>query len=171
MSKNMSYYLSQCFLWKFKTDTKINSYFVEYLTNLVCQAHEPQLVRIQIFINIGYLENQWSWFWTHSLTWHPNMAQTFLLLDAITDEKTVKLIQLDTMPALLSRISHLQVPIILMIIRYLVHILWGKDHCCYTHCTDAIERLYIYMKIRYNCAYIFISRHIKHQHRHSCYLL
>ena len=36
------------------------------------------------------------------------MGQTILLLDAIINEKTVKLVQFDTMPALKSRIPHLQ---------------------------------------------------------------
>ena len=34
------------------------------------------------------------WFWTQKLALHPNKPPTFLLLYAITNEKTVKLMQI-----------------------------------------------------------------------------
>ena len=51
------------------------------------------------YLNIGNLKNKMCCFWTQEVTWHPNIAQTFLLSYAITNEKTAKLIQVDTMPA------------------------------------------------------------------------
>ena len=65
--------------------------------NLILQLPEQQFVRTQTSINAGYLENQWCWFWTQGVTCYPNMAHTFLLLNTITNDNTVKLIQIDTM--------------------------------------------------------------------------
>ena len=39
------------------------------------------------------------WVWTQKVIWHPNMSPTFLLLYAITNEKTLKLTQIDRMLA------------------------------------------------------------------------
>ena len=51
------------------------------------------------------------------------MAQFFILLDFITDEKTVKLIQLDTIVSTIIRgIPHQQVPTILVGMPFLVYI-------------------------------------------------
>ena len=73
-----------------------------------------------LYINIATLEKQRFWIWTQDVTWHPNIAHIFLLLYAITNEKTVKLIQIDTMPAASALSSHKHVPITLMSIPYLV---------------------------------------------------
>ena len=48
-----------------------------------------------MFLNIGNLENQRCWFGTQKVKQHPNKPPTFLLLYAITNEKTVKLMQID----------------------------------------------------------------------------
>ena len=54
------------------------------------------LIRIQIFQNMAYLENKSCCFWTLWVTRHPHMANFFLCLNIIRNEKPVKLLQLDT---------------------------------------------------------------------------
>ena len=44
---------------------------------------------------MSYLENQRCWFVTQKVKLHPNKPPTFLLLDANTNKKTVKLMQVD----------------------------------------------------------------------------
>ena len=46
-------------------------------------------------LNIGNLEKQRCWFATQKVKLHPNKPLTFLLLYALINEKTVKLMQID----------------------------------------------------------------------------
>ena len=57
--------------------------------NLIFQPHEQQLVGIQMPLIIRYLENM-----------ALKCDNFFLLLNVVTNEKTVKLIKLYTFPAL-----------------------------------------------------------------------
>ena len=75
-------------------------------------------MQIQIFINIENFKNHWCWSCTQEETLHPNIAH-FLLLYAITNEKTVKFIRRQLRQ---SFFTHLNVTIILVNIPYLVHI-------------------------------------------------
>ena len=48
-----------------------------------------------MFLNIGNLEKKRYWFGTQKVTLHPNKSPKLSLLYAITNEKTVKLMQVD----------------------------------------------------------------------------
>ena len=64
-------------------------------------------------------------FWTLGATLHSNMATTFLLLDAIKNQKPVKLIQLSTIDTLFIVCLRLQVPKIIMQVKpSIVYIPW-----------------------------------------------
>ena len=60
-------------------------------------SETPKIVsdKSKYFFKIMNLENQRCWFGTQKVKLHPNKPPTFLLLYAITNEKTVKLMQLD----------------------------------------------------------------------------
>ena len=73
-----------------------------------------------MFLNIGNLENQRYWFGTQNVKLHPNKPPTFLLLYPITNEKPVKLMQLNRLLSASKTSPQKHVPMTLVGIPYLI---------------------------------------------------
>ena len=90
--------VSIVFLWKFIQRQENEPLFHGIMNVFYLKSSEWHSWNSKYLNIIRYFENQRYWFWTQEIIWHPNVPQTFWLLDAKTNKNSVKLIRIDMMP-------------------------------------------------------------------------
>ena len=119
--------------------------------------------QIQIYLNLGNLENQRCWLGTQEVTRHRNMAQIILLLYAITNEKTVKLMQIDRLRSASKTIQQKLVPITMVGIPYFSLVFLGIpgfcscSSACWFRGTRNVSQPITFIKLISNNGFLIIS--------------
>lgn len=86
------------------TENIVKSKFIQQNINITKQHYLKAIYAVVFLLSTARTDQNTSndgcgyllmWFWTLGETLHPNVAHIFLLLDAVTNEKTLKCMQLD----------------------------------------------------------------------------